>query len=165
MGSHLAQIGDELFLLPPFPDILFGIDLQQVFAGDPDETVAERRGKVIDGQSAAVILLLDRGTIDGAAYWPDGPDDFWRDIGTTRERELKRYDAVILLETSAALGLYDGDASNFCRFEDSAAAIASGKILHQIWSDHPNLRHVNACASLDEKVGAVEAVVHALIGD
>src|SRR5262245_64554108 len=23
-------------------------------------------------------LLLDRGTIDGAAYWPEGPDDYWR---------------------------------------------------------------------------------------
>src|SRR3954463_1172939 len=26
------------------------------------------------------ILLLDRGTIDGAAYWPEGPDDYWRDV-------------------------------------------------------------------------------------
>src|SRR4051794_31788836 len=32
-------------------------------------------------------LLLDRGTIDGATYWPDGPDDFWRDVGTTLDRE------------------------------------------------------------------------------
>src|SRR6476661_5391894 len=22
------------------------------------------------------VLLLDRGTIDGAAYWPEGPDDY-----------------------------------------------------------------------------------------
>ena len=29
------------------------------------------------------MLLLDRGTIDGAAYWPEGPDDYWRDLGTT----------------------------------------------------------------------------------
>src|SRR5579863_7516429 len=27
------------------------------------------------------ILLLDRGTSDGAAYWPDGPEAYWRDIG------------------------------------------------------------------------------------
>src|SRR3954447_7278310 len=26
------------------------------------------------------ILLLDRGTIDGAAYWPEGPEDYWRDV-------------------------------------------------------------------------------------
>src|SRR5881394_233790 len=74
-------------------------------------------------------LLLDRGTIDGAAYWPEGPEDFWRDVGTTHADELKRYDAVILLETSAAVGLYDGDATNFCRFEDPASAIQSGEVL------------------------------------
>src|SRR5207249_2342901 len=59
------------------------------------------------------IHLLDRGTIDGAAYWPEGPDNYWRDLGTTLQSELTRYDAVLWLETCAALGLYDGDASNF----------------------------------------------------
>src|SRR6476660_3406876 len=24
------------------------------------------------------VLLLDRGTVDGAAYWPEGPADYWR---------------------------------------------------------------------------------------
>src|SRR3954462_2810334 len=47
------------------------------------------------------ILLLDRGTIDGPAYWPEGPEHFWRDVGSTHERKLARYDAVILLETCA----------------------------------------------------------------
>src|SRR6478672_1679074 len=71
------------------------------------------------------ILLLDRGTIDGAAYWPEGPDDYWRDVASTSERELKRYGAIIWMESAAALGgtYYDGDSSNFCRFEDAAGAI------------------------------------------
>src|SRR5438045_3336808 len=63
------------------------------------------------------ILLLDRGTVDGAAYWPEGPEDYWRDVRSTLERELTRYDVVIWLESAAALGLYDGDESNTCRFE------------------------------------------------
>src|SRR3954462_13737015 len=49
------------------------------------------------------ILLLDRGTIDGAAYWPEGSAHFWQDVGTTHAAELARYDAVILLETCATL--------------------------------------------------------------
>src|SRR5580692_4883172 len=57
------------------------------------------------------ILLLDRGTIDGAAYWPEGPDAYWHDLGTTLSFELTRYDSVIWMQTSAALGIYDGDAS------------------------------------------------------
>src|SRR5688572_8490032 len=62
------------------------------------------------------ILILDRGTVDGAAYWPEGPEDYWRDLGTTLEAELARYHAVIHLQSTAAIGLYDGDASNPCRF-------------------------------------------------
>jgi predicted ATPase len=46
----------------------------------------------------AAIVICDRGTVDGAAYW-SGPDDFWGALGTTRESELKRYDAVIHLRT------------------------------------------------------------------
>src|SRR5688500_1794245 len=26
------------------------------------------------------VLLLDRGTIDGAAYWPEGAAEYWRDL-------------------------------------------------------------------------------------
>src|ERR1041385_7974553 len=29
----------------------------------------------------AAIVLCDRGTVDGAAYWP-GPEDFWSSVGT-----------------------------------------------------------------------------------
>jgi predicted ATPase len=107
------------------------------------------------------ILLLDRGTVDGASYWPDGPDDYWRDLETTIAAELSRYDAVIWLETCAALGagMYDGDASNACRFEDASAAIAAGQRLLQLWQGHPNLKHVGAFAILDEKVQAVSELI------
>ena len=108
-------------------------------------------------------LLLDRGTVDGSAYWPEGPEHFWRDIGTTHLAELSRYDAVILLETSAALGLYDGDASNFCRFEDADAAIKSGIVLRDLWSAHPRLVHVESFPQLDEKVAAVRAALEGLL--
>jgi predicted ATPase len=108
------------------------------------------------------ILLLDRGTTDGAAYWPEGPDDYWRDLGTTAAAELARYDTIIWLETAAALGLYDHDASNPCRFEDPAAAIRSGKLLLQLWSGHKNLRHVGAFAALDDKLAAVREILDAL---
>jgi predicted ATPase len=104
-------------------------------------------------------LLLDRGTVDGSAYWPDGPDEYWRDLRTSRETELRRYDMIIWMESAAALGLYDGAQSNFCRFEDAAAAVASGKLLLELWSGHPNLKHVGAFANLDDKVAAVEELL------
>jgi predicted ATPase len=104
-------------------------------------------------------LLLDRGTIDGAAYWPEGPDAYWQDLGTSHEAELARYDMVIWMQTSAALGLYDGDASNTCRFEDPQAAIRSGEHLSQLWGKHPNLKSVQAYPSLSDKIDAVEKIL------
>jgi predicted ATPase len=104
-------------------------------------------------------LLLDRGTVDGAAYWPQGPDAYWMDLGTTLERELARYDAVIWMQTSAALGIYDGDASNTCRFEDPAAAIESGLLLTRLWGGHPNLQNVAAYPHLSDKIDAVEVLL------
>ncbi|HEY7120016.1 MAG TPA: AAA family ATPase, partial [Tepidisphaeraceae bacterium] len=108
------------------------------------------------------ILLLDRGTIDGSAYWPDGPADYWRDLGTTAAEELARYDAVIWLQTSAALGLYDHDASNPCRFEHAEGAIASGNLLRQLWAAHPRVVEVAAYPRLEEKVEAVRRVLNEL---
>ena len=104
-------------------------------------------------------LLLDRGTIDGAAYWPEGPDDYWRDLGTTLEAELARYETVVWMQTCAAVGAYDGDASNFCRFEDAEGAVASGELLARLWSAHPRLERVDAFARLDDKIDAVRALL------
>jgi len=104
-------------------------------------------------------LLLDRGTLDGAAYWPDGPDDYWRAVGTTREQELARYTHVIWLETAAALGIYDGDASNPIRFESPTAAVESGKLLLSLWHGHPHLHHVGAFVSVHDKIDAVMEIL------
>jgi predicted ATPase len=105
------------------------------------------------------ILLLDRGTIDGAAYWPEGPSAYWQDLGTSLADEQSRYHTVIWLETAAALGLYDGDLSNPCRFEDSVAAIRSGEMLLDLWKAHPRLVRVNAHADLQHKIEAVHQAI------
>ncbi len=108
-------------------------------------------------------LLLDRGTVDGSAYWPEGPEAFWRDIRTTRAAELARYYAVILLETCATLGLYDGANSNFCRFEDAAAAVRSSEQLKQLWADHPHVVYVDSYPNLDDKIDAVRRALEQLV--
>lgn len=104
-------------------------------------------------------LLLDRGTLDGSAYWPDGPEDYWRDLGTSREEQLARYACVIVLETAAVIGLYDGPASNNVRFEGAREAIENAKLLARIWSAHPKTHLVPATAELGTKIAAVEAIV------
>lgn len=104
-------------------------------------------------------LLLDRGTVDGAAYWPDGPEAYWHDLNTTLETELRRYDTIIWMESAAALGIYDGDQSNHVRFEDPTAAIESGKKLLQLWGAHPHVKHVGAFTDIEDKISAVEELL------
>ncbi len=122
----------------------------------------QAEAEVAQGHEGSV-MLLDRGTVDGAAYWPDGPEQYWAELGTTLARELERYHAVIWMQTCAALGLYDHDQSNPCRFEDAAAAIRSGEEVAGVWANHPRLHRVQAFGTFEEKVGQVRRVLEELI--
>jgi predicted ATPase len=108
-------------------------------------------------------FLMDRGTIDGAAYWPDGPAEYWRDLRTTESHEIARYAMVIVLESSAAIGLYDGDASNQVRFEDAEGALENAKLLGRLWAEHPNTHFVRAMRDLEEKIATVETLVRSVV--
>jgi predicted ATPase len=109
-------------------------------------------------------LLLDRGSVDGAAYWPDGCESYWLALHTTHEHELKRYDAVIWLESGAAIGRYDGSASNPCRFEDASDALATGEKLANVWRSHPQFLTVLACDTIDQKIAQVDELLETFAG-
>lgn len=116
----------------------------------------ERRAEI---EAAGRTILLDRGTIDGAAYWPDGPAEYWRDLHSTIAAELSRYDRVIVLESAAAIGCYDGASTNRYRFEDADGALANATLLASLWAEHPRISFVRADADFARKVSAVEAIV------
>lgn len=85
-----------------------------------------------DAENPAVVLC-DRGTVDGAAYWP-GPDDFWPTVGTTLEEQLHSYHAVIHLRTPTLATGYNH--ANPLRTESPAQAAAiDGRIAH-LWEAH-----------------------------
>jgi predicted ATPase len=113
----------------------------------------------IEQENPAKTLILDRATIDGAAYWPDGPDDYMTQLKTNFPAEFARYDLVILLQTAAAIGIYDGSASNPVRFEDAAGALAAADTLERLWSGHPNLVRVQACVGLHDKFKTVQQII------
>jgi hypothetical protein len=82
----------------------------------------------------AAIVLCDRGTIDGAAYWP-GPDDFFGNVHTTAADELRRYDAVIHLRTPPLENGYN--RRNPLRTETAIEAAAVDQRILRIWETHP----------------------------
>jgi predicted ATPase len=99
------------------------------------------------------ILLCDRGTLDGCAYWPAGPEDFFATLGTTAERERARYDAVIFFESAAVAG-HDVDRRNRFRIESTAEAARLDAALRSAWSQHPRFRLIPHSPSFFAKVGA-----------
>ena len=80
------------------------------------------------------IVLCDRGTVDGFAYWPD-PGDLWSSVGTTKEEQLLRYDAVIHLRTPALEQGYNHD--NPLRIESAAEAALIDAKIAAAWAGHP----------------------------
>ena len=97
------------------------------------------------------ILLCDRGTVDGAAYWPDDPDGFFAAVGTTEGAELARYDAVLFFE-SAAVGNIGIEGGNPTRIETNAQAVALDQRLRAIWSKHPRFAVVPHHPSFVKKI-------------
>jgi predicted ATPase len=80
------------------------------------------------------LVVCDRGTLDGAAYWP-GPDDLFSSVGSSLAAELARYDAVIHLRTPPAHNGYNHD--NPLRLESADEAAEIDAKLAVIWASHP----------------------------
>ena len=107
-------------------------------------------------------LLCDRGTVDGAAYWPDGNGDFFATVGTTLQAQLKRYDAVIFFET-AAVGGDSIEGGNPVRNESMEQAIELDRKLHALWKQHPRFTFVPHNPSFFKKISYGLAVLEGLV--
>jgi predicted ATPase len=97
------------------------------------------------------IILCDRGSLDGLAYWPGSHEDFCQKMNTRVEDELARYDAVIFFETAAKSG-ESIKSNNPIRNESEKAAIALDDKLQTIWSKHPNFNLIHSSESFINKV-------------
>jgi len=112
---------------------------------------------VAEGQNPAIILC-DRGTVDGGAYWP-GPDDFFAGVGTTLSAELHRYSAVIHLRCPPEQHGYDH--RNPLRLESGAQALAVDERLLALWSTHPRRFVIEPTAHFLSKARAALDLIRA----
>jgi CYTH domain-containing protein/predicted ATPase len=113
-----------------------------------------------DGKAA---LLLDRGTVDGAAYMAKGTDDLALICETTLDEEYARYDGVICLDVPPK-DVYDAHKhENPARTETHAQAVALGDRILSAWGDHPKFRYVRG-RTLEEKIAAARAALREIAG-
>ena len=107
-----------------------------------------------EGHNPAIVLC-DRGTIDGLAYWPGTPDEFWSSVATTLEAEFARYDTVIHLRTPAVEQGYNHQ--NPLRTESPGAAAEVDARIAVAWATHPRRFMVESSADfLDKATRALE---------
>lgn len=91
--------------------------------------------QLAEDEKTSSIVLCDRGTIDGLAYWPGEEIDFWKEVNSSKEHELKRYQAVIHLRTPATHNGYNH--SNPLRTESALEAGVIDERIADAWKDHP----------------------------
>lgn len=121
-----------------------------------------------DVQAAAYptrLLLCDRGTLDGAAYWPGPPEQFFDAMGTTAAAERSRYAGVIFFETAAVSGM-SIEGGNPTRTESNAEAARLDLALRRIWEPHPQFAFIPSersfFAKLQKGLAALERMAAAL---
>ena len=165
------EMGDKVVLVPEAATMVFS-------GGFPRSThahavhAAQRaiyhvQRNLEDVQSALFpdrVLLCDRGTVDGAAYWPGRPADFFVAVESTLKSELKRYDAVIFFE-SAAVGGMSIEGGNPVRNESLKQAVALDKKLRDLWAKHPRFILVPHNRSFFKKISYALAVLDGIVGE
>jgi predicted ATPase len=95
----------------------------------------ERELEVAAEVHDAAIVMCDRGTVDGVAYWPGPIEGYWSSLGTTLEEELGRYRAVIHLRTPDSVHGYNH--ANPLRTETPERAAEIDARILEAWAGHP----------------------------
>jgi predicted ATPase len=168
------EIGDHVVIVPEAATILFQGGFPR--SREPQalrfaQTAIFHVQRHLEDVQAALFpgrtLLCDRGTVDGAVYWPGQPHDYFNAVGTTLDTELARYDAVIFFETAARGGI-SIEGGNPVRNESIDEAVKLDGKLRALWSRHPRFTLVSHNPSFFKKISfglaALEGVVTQLNG-
>ena len=120
----------------------------------------QRELEAVGEADHAALLLCDRGTVGGAAYWPDDQAELWPAVHSNLNAELARYALVVYLRTtSAAMGYNRTDL----RTEPAEAADAIDARIGELWSSHPRVVTIEPQRDFLAKAEAALAVVRSML--
>lgn len=165
------EIGESVILVPESATILFGGGFPRVTDDAAQRSVqraifAVQRSleDIQAAEHADRVLLCDRGTVDGAAYWPDGAEDFFTAMGSTHDAELARYDVVLFFET-AAIGGNAWEGGNRYRTESNDEAVELDRRLRELWGRHPRFHVVPHNPSFLRKITVGLSILESVVAD
>lgn len=110
---------------------------------------------VTEAEVDAALVVCDRGTVDGFAYWPSA-DDFFLAMGSSRGAELARYAGVVHLRTPSVAS-YNHD--NPLRIENAVEAAAIDARIADAWRGHAHYAVVESTVKFLEKAQAAIALL------
>ena len=117
----------------------------------------QRELEAIGDNHNPAVLLCDRGSLDGLAYWPGPPEEFLAGVGTTWQTELDRYDVVVHLTTPPAEQGYNH--ANPLRTETAVRAAEIDRRIVEVWHDHPRQFVVESADAFVDKVARALAIL------
>lgn len=155
----------HVIVLPEAASIVFGGGFPR--DNDPECRRAAQRAiyhvqrelEVTGDVHRAAIVLCDRGTVDGLAYWPGALEDFWSSTGTTLASELGRYDVVLHLRTPTLEQGYNQE--NHLRTESAASAAHIDHRILEAWEHHPSRHIIESFGDFLDKTAAVLRLLRA----
>ena len=154
----------HVVVLPEAAGIVYGGGFPRRPAGPMREAaqraiyhVERELERMVGEEGGAAIALCDRGTVDGLAYWPRAPEDYWRELGTTYEAELARYDVVIHLRTP----VHGYNRANPLRIETVVEAQLIDERIARAWAAHPRLHTVDSTRDFVAKAARAIEIIRA----
>ncbi len=116
---------------------------------------------LVQKKNPSKIIVCDRGSLDGIAYWPSPAGiSFLDSLHTNLERECARYDWVLHLETTTNLSY---DTSNPIRIESHDQAMIIDERVKSAWSTHPKQIIIHNSQAFSRKVEHVLELVHQIL--
>ncbi len=154
-GSGKTQFLQRLRLDQAFDQFLFFDELaRQLLREDPtfrqrwSEFHREiyRRQSARESEAEQRPFITDRGTVDAFAFHPETAAA----VGTSIDREYKRYTTVIQLGSAARLGepYYGRDEIRNESIED---ALFIERAIESVWRNHPGYHWIDARLDFEEK--------------
>lgn len=106
------------------------------------------------------LIICDRGTLDGMAYWPGSRDEYLQDLETTMDKELARYAMVIHMRSPSRS---DGYVQTSLRPESAEEARVLDDRILEVWSGHPRRHVIDSDENFLRKLERLLALVRAEI--
>jgi len=147
----IGQVG----ILPPAHDAVAMLDFQR--------TVYRVQRRLEDGacrqalRDGKKLVIVDRGTVDSAAYMTRGLDDLAHVAGGPIREEYARYAGVLCLATPSEAIYRKFSGNNSARSETYPQAEAVGERIRQVWKGHKRFIFIENGTGWKKKL---DAIVH-----